>query len=213
MTDRTKLEYDIIGSCIMENAFGSVVHILRAKHFSQPECAVLWQQMSNLWPNHHISLHKLSRVLADKPKVEGFSWQKHLAFITAVASGSTQLVSNALLLLELFFTEHYTSLLHSYRLKEQDLAKKTILDEALAELKQPDMDIFIELDLHKRFFKANNLTELANDIDEMAEHINARAQQIRLIDRREILQRELTKLDQEEAELNQIMNQKTQHAA
>lgn len=196
----------------MESGFGAVVHILRAKHFSQPECQVIWQHMSHLWPNHHISLHILNRRLAGEKKLP-YSWAYYLCNITAAASGSTQITSNALLLLEMVFKETYTSMLNNYRAKAHDLAMKTIIDEALNELKHPNIDIFIELDMHKQFFSANNLTALVEDINEMTEHISARAQQIRLINRREILTCELRKLDEEEAQIEQIINHKNQTAA
>lgn len=208
MIDRKQLEYDIIGACIMENAYGQAVHLLRAKNFQQPECAAIWQVMSKIWPDHIINLHILSRKLGHLPKIK-FSWQYHLMSITQHTLGSSDLVMNCYLLLEMDFTAKFEKILTTYRLETKDLIHKTVIDEILKEMQHPEADIFIILDVAYSHLMANGITDLAEDIKEMASHINTRARMIKNDHRKEVLLAELKKVEEYENELNNLSKNQT----
>lgn len=210
--NRKHLEYDIIGACIIENAFGSIVHILKSINFSQPECRYIYKTMSTIWPNSIINMHMLHRKMSTVKRLE-YSWPYYISKVTQYTVGASDLVNNAILLLELDFKDKMATKINNYRKLEQDFKRKIILDELYSELMHPAVDVFTHLDLSIRYLHTHNMQELADELREMASQIDTRARMIRLLDRKEILKNALAKVELEEAELNRIINQRNQVAA
>lgn len=182
------LEQAILGACLIENAYGKVHYILKPVNFSTTAHQAIWAAMGKIYPQP-IDLLTVQRHL-------GTSYSYTLAHITAHVYSSANIVQWAFILLEAKFREQLVSIINKYRLQySKDILIIPHLDDALTYTSDHTHDIFDTIPALYRFFKAKQLPAIADDIEEMNDHINKRLMHIKAYDQREHLQRQLAILD------------------
>lgn len=212
VADRKTLEYDIIGTCIICNSFGSVVHILKPINFSQTECRIVWKAMDRLWPNDIINLNVLKHQLQSVPTID-YSWAFYLCSITQHAISSFDLVTSAFLLLEIDFKKKFLDLMQQQRIKKTDFRAKTVIDEIISETQHPEADIFDHVNVCAGYLRTHKMNELAGSVEQLSDQIDHRIKDIDLINRREILISELRKLDNEEMKRKEFLKRANRDVA
>lgn len=189
---RWDIEKQILGSCICENSYIEVSHLLNTSNFTSHHQQV-WRALGHLYPDHVVDVLTITHHLqSHHPPPIDLPWSYIVTDLDAHAGGGS-IGSNSLILIQIDMRDHFTRCiqdLHDGYIRSGQPHQADLCKGLLQEI--PTLDILTEHTTINTYLSENGIKAVS--LDKFADQVNAKAQKIKQAQQMYALGKHLSRL-------------------